>query len=104
MNPFQKMMNDIFSNKDFLEQCLIEDTYYECITSPIEDAIAYTETGVESEENFTLDLKLPLIPMPNKGDKVTFREKLYKISDITVDSANTSVKIHLIALSKGISR
>jgi hypothetical protein len=33
MNPFEKLMKDIFSNKDFLEECKIENRSYSCICS-----------------------------------------------------------------------
>ena len=102
MNPFQKMINDIFSVEDFLEDCFIEGQHYKCITSPIVDNVTFSEVGVESEENFTLDLKLPVSKMPKKNDKVKFRDENYKINFIETDSANTSIKIHLVALSKGV--
>ena len=102
MNPFQKMINDIFSVEDFLEDCFIEGRHYKCITSPIVDNVTFSEVGVESEENFTLDLKLPISRMPKKNDKVKFRDENYKINFIEKDSANTSLKLHLVALSKGV--
>lgn len=101
-NPFQKMMSDIFSVEDFLEDCFIEGQHYKCITSPIVDNVTFSEVGVESEENFTLDLKLPISRMPKKNDKVKFRDENYKINFIERDSANTSIKIHIVALSKGV--
>ena len=102
MNPFQKMINDIFSVEDFLEDCFIEGQHYKCIVSPITDNVTFSEVGVESEENFTLDLKLPISRMPKKNDKVKFRDENYKINFIEKDSANTSIKIHIVALSKGV--
>ena len=102
MNAFQKMINDIFSVEDFLEDCFIEGRHYKCITSPIVDNVTFSEVGVESEENFTLDLKLPISKMPKKNDKVKFRDENYKINFIERDSANTSVKLHIVALSKGV--
>ena len=101
-NPFQKMMSDIFSVEDFLEDCFIEGRHYKCITSPIVDNISFSEVGVESEENFTLDIKLPISKMPKKNDKVKFRDENYKINFIERDSANTSLKLHIVALSKGV--
>lgn len=101
-NPFQKMMSDIFSVEDFLEDCFIESIHYKCIVSPITDNISFSEVGVESEENFTLDLKLPISKIPKKNEKVKFRDEWYKINFIEKDSANTSLKLHLVALSKGV--
>ena len=101
-NPFQKMINDIFSVEDFLEDCFIESIHYKCIVSPIVDNVTFSEVGVESEENFTLDIKLPISKMPKKNDKVKFRDENYKINFIERDSANTSLKLHIVALSKGV--
>ena len=102
MNAFQKMINDIFSVEDFLEDCFIEGRHYKCIASPIVDNISFSNEGLVDEENFTLDLKLPISRMPKKNDKVKFRDENYKINFIETDSSNTSIKIHLVALSKGV--
>lgn len=102
MNPFEKLMKDIFSNKDFLEQCKIQNKTYSCICSTYETGISYTDVGIESEQNFSLDIKLPVDRFPKRNDKLIFRGKKYKISNITTDSANQSIKINLIALSKGV--
>lgn len=104
MSAFDKLMNDIFSNPDFLERCLINGIYYDCVVTNIEDGITFSDVGVECEETFTLDLKLPLNPYPQKNDQVRFKDKLYKISEIVPDTAFKSVKLHLIALSKGIGK
>ena len=101
-NPFQKMMEDIFQCSEFLEDVFIESIHYKCIVSPITDNISFSEVGVESEENFTLDIKLPISKMPKKNEKVKFRDNWYKISFIETDSANTSLKLHIVALSKGV--
>ena len=104
MSAFDILINDVFNNQDFLEKCWINGLYYDCIVSNIEDGIAFSEVGMESEETFTLDLKLPLNPYPKKNDQVRFKDKLYKISEIVPDSAFKSVKIHLISISKGIGK
>ena len=101
-NPFQKMINDIFSVKDFLEDVFIESIHYKCIVSPITDNISFSETGLVDEENFTLDLRLPVSHKLKKNDRVKFRDENYKINFIERDSANTSLKLHIVALSKGV--
>ena len=101
-NPFQKMINDIFNCEDFLEDVFIESIHYKCIVSTITDNISFADTGLVDEENFTLDIKLPVSKMPKKNDKVKFRDNWYKINFIERDSANTSIKIHIVALSKGV--
>lgn len=102
MNPFQKMMSDIFKVEDFLEDVFIESINYKCIVSPITDNVSFGDAGLVDEENFTLDIKLPVSHKPKKNDKVKFRDENYKINFIETDSSNTSIKIHLVALSKGI--
>ena len=101
-NPFQKMINDIFSVEDFLEDCFIESIHYKCIVSPIIDNVSFGEAGLVDEEDFTIDIKLPISKMPKKNDKVKFRDENYKINFIERDSANTSLKLHIVALSKGV--
>ena len=102
MNAFQRLMNDIFKNKDFLQKCFIDNIAYDCIVSPITDNVSFTDAGLQSEQNFTLDLKKQMRSMPKINCQVRFRDRFYKISDIETDSANQSIKIHLVALSKGI--
>ena len=102
MNPFQKMMSDIFSVEDFLEDVFIESIHYKCIVSPITDNISFSDAGLVDEENFTLDIKLPVSHMPKKNDKVRFRDENFKINFVERDSANASVKLHIVALSKGV--
>lgn len=102
MNPFEKLMKDIFSNKDFLEQCQIGNKTYYCICSSLPDGIVYTEYGQQNIANFTLDIKLPLKDEIKKNTKVIFRGQKYKVDQIQIDSANTSIKIHLVSISKGI--
>lgn len=102
MNAFHKMMNDIFNCEDFLEGCFIEDRHHKCIVSPIVDNVSFGEAGLVDEENFTLDIKLPVSHMPKKNDRVKFRDEWYKINFIEADSANTSLKIHIVSSSKGI--
>ena len=101
-NPFQKMMSDIFKVEDFLEDVFIESIHYKCIVSPITDNVSFGDAGLVGEENFTLDIKLPVSHMPKKNDKVRFRDENFKINFVERDSANTSVKLHIVALSKGI--
>ena len=101
-NPFQKMMSDIFKVEDFLEDVFIESIHYKCIVSPITDNISFSDAGLVDEENFTLDIKLPVSHMPKKNDKVRFRDENFKINFVERDSANTSVKLHIVALSKGV--
>ena len=95
-------MIDIFKNKDFLEQCKVQNYSYDCIVSSVPEGIVYTEYGQQGMANFTLELKLPLKEELKKNMKVVFRNKNYKIDYFEFDSANTSVKLYLVSNSKGI--
>lgn len=101
MSIFDRAINDIFKSTDFLETCIIDGIQYECICSALEDGIVYSEAGLVNDVNFTLDIKLPLQKMPKKGAYVKFRCANYKVSFITTDSANASIKVHLISTSQG---
>lgn len=102
MKCFEKMMVDLFSNPDFLEQCYINGYLYDCFVTNIENGVVYSDSGLEEEEAFTLDIQRPFKTTVKVNDKVKFRDKMYKISNIVDDSAFTSTKLYLIALSKGI--
>ena len=101
MTIFETAINDIFNHKDFLEDCFIAGTAYKCICSTMQDGIVSSEEGLVDDVGFTIDLKLPIDRMPARGDKVRFRNENFKVLNVTYDSANASVKIHLQGVSKG---
>lgn len=99
---FKNMISQLYNNPDFVEPCFVEGRQYKCICSSIGNGTMFTEAGMVSQQNFTLDLELATLDrMPQENDKVFFRQKTYKISHIETDSANTTIKLYLIALSKG---
>lgn len=101
MTPFEKLMNDIFSNKDFLQVCKINNKLYTCIKSAITDGIAFTDAGLQNTINFTLDIKLPISEDIQKGDIVIYKNKKYKVASTEEDSAGVSLRIFLQSLSQG---
>lgn len=101
MSIFTKAVSDIFGCGDFLEDCLIGDVHYKCICSSIDDSVVYGDIGAVDDVSFTLSIRLPLDRHPVRGQKVKFRDKTYKVSDVTYDSANTSISLHLQSASKG---
>ncbi len=101
MKAFQKAINDIFKDKNFLEDCFIDGMLYKCICSSIEDGVVYGDAGLIDDVGFTLSLNLPLQHIPKIGQKVKFRDSSYKISNVVYDSANTSIALNLQSLSKG---
>ena len=101
-NAFQDMIAELYQEEDFVEYCYIEGRQYKCFCSSIGDGTLFTDAGMVSEENFVLDLQIRTLDrMPQENDKVQFRNKFYKISHIDTDSANTTIKLYLIDLSKG---
>lgn len=95
-------MSDLFSEEDLVEYCYVNGIKTKCICSSISNNSAYTMAGLQSEQNFTLDLQIATLhSIPQEGQKVIFRNKTYKISSTQTDSANVSIKLYLIAMSKG---
>ena len=101
MGIFDRAITDIFGCGDFLEDCLIGECCYKCICSPIDDSVVYGDIGAVDDVNFTLSIRLPVEKTPSRGQKVKFRDKTYKVSDVSYDSANTSISLHLQSVSKG---
>ena len=101
-DTFKSMISQLYNNPDFVEPVFVEGRKYKGICSSIGNGTLFTDAGLVDQANFTIDLELATLDrMPNEGDKVVFRQKEYKISHIDVDSANTTIKLYLIDLSKG---
>lgn len=100
MNVFKRAINHIYKDKNLTQQCLINGKCYTVIQSKISEDITYGVGSVD-EENFTLDVELPIFPMVKENDKVIFDDKLYKISHFQIDSSKTTVKLYIITCSKG---
>ena len=99
---FKDMVKEIFQNSEFTEVCYINGFETTCICSPVGNNILYTEAGLVDGVNFSLDLQVATLhQLPQEGDKVMFRDKLYKVASTEMDSASASMKLYLIALSKG---
>lgn len=105
MNPFHRLINDVFSAKDFVEHCNIQKnngdvSYYNvpCIVSSIVNEAEYTAYGLDDGINFYLMFKLSQY-QPQKNDRITYNNKTYKVDSFTIDSANQSVSVYLKALS-----
>lgn len=101
-NTFKSMIADLYSNQDLIEYCFIEGFKTKCFVSSITDNLIYSDSGLQSGVNFTLDLHIDeLDRMPNEGDKVIFRQKTYKIASTEIDSVGACLKLYLISTSKG---
>lgn len=100
MNVFDKAISRIFKDKNLVDVCILNGTQYTVIKSKTIQDISYNIGSVD-EENFTLDLQLPIFPMVKQNDRITYRNKQYRISHFQVDSTETSVKLYIITNSKG---
>ena len=99
---FKDMVAELFNQPDFVEECYIEGRKYKCICSSVGNGTLFTEAGLVDQCNFALDLELATLDrIPHQNDKIIFRENNYKVSHIDIDSANTTIKVYMIALSKG---
>lgn len=101
-STFKDMVAEIFGDDTFTEDCYINGFKQKCIQSSISNDIVYTEAGLTDNVGFSLDLEIAALHrIPEEGDKVQYRGKFYKISSTETDSANASMKLFLIDLSKG---
>ena len=101
-STFKDMVKEIFSDQAFTEDVYINGFKEKCIQSSISNDIVYTEAGLSDAVGFSLDLEIAALHrIPEEGDKVQYRGKFYKISSTETDSANASMKLFLIDLSKG---
>lgn len=95
MNAFQNMINQIFEVPQFREYFTNEQgqqivcVSYEVVVDP-----QYTEYGVDDGVSLHLTCKVADY-QPKKGDKITFRNRRYKIDSFTADSFNLTYKIFL---------
>lgn len=102
MNPFNKLIENIFSNEAFLEDVIINSENLKCICSSIDDQnVSFSDAGLIDNVSFALDVKLPVRKPIKEGDKVKFRNVTYKVATVETDSANTSLKITLQSVTKG---
>ena len=102
-DTFREMVNDIFENEDFIQYCYINGFQYKCIASHITGGEDFTIAGLVDMVNFYLDIQVSDIGIerPKPNDKVIFRDKTYKVSQVDEDSALATIRLYLISTSKG---
>lgn len=102
MNAFEKMIDDVFTVPQFIESFTTADgknvvtISYEVSTDSL-----YSEYGFSEGISFYLTCKVADY-QPKKGDKITFRNRRYKIDSFTADSFNLTYKIFLKSLTSEI--
>lgn len=101
-DTFKSMIDELYEIEDFIEYCYVEGFKYKCFVSSISDNLIYSDSGLQSGVNFTLELKVDDLDVtPKEGDKVIFRQKTYKIASTELDSIGACLKLYLISTSKG---
>jgi hypothetical protein len=98
MNPFDILIDDIFHAVDFTEKCLVNGKNITCITSAITADSEYTLYGVDEGINFYLMVQAKEYT-PKKNDKITYKNKTYKVDIFTLDSAGKTYNVYLKSLS-----
>lgn len=93
MNIFEKMIDDCFDIPEFFEFFICENgDLIKVISYEINTDTIYTEYGVDQGVSFYLTCKTKDYT-PKKGDKITFRNKKYKVDNFSADSFNLTYKI-----------
>lgn len=98
-NTFEKMIDDCFKIKDFIEY--FQDQTGKnivCISYSIDTGENWTQYGIDTGVNFYITCKAEDFT-PKKGVKITFRGKQYKIQSFETDAFNLSHKIYLKSLT-----
>ena len=98
MNPFDYLIEDIFNSSDFVDFCYINNRKTKCIASEITNDASYTAFGID--EGISLFLRLKVSDYkPDKTDKITYKNHLYKVDNFILDSAAKTYNVYLKSLS-----
>lgn len=99
MNCFEKMIEDIFNVPQFTTFFYTEENK-EIVTVAYETSVdpVFSEYGIENGVSFYLTCKTHDY-QPKKGDKITYKNKKYKVENFTADSFNLTYNIFLKDLS-----
>lgn len=99
MNIFEKMIDDCFSVPEFIEEFYLQDgSAVTTVSYAMNYSEVYTQYGIDPGISFYLTCKVSDFT-PQKGLKITFRDKVYKIDNFSADAFNLTWKIYL----KGIN-
>lgn len=95
MNPFEKMIDDIFNIPEFKEYFTTENGLtVDCISYETDFEPVYTEYGFDDGISFYLSCKVKDYT-PKKGEKLTYKNKAYKIDTFKEDSFSLTYNIFL---------
>lgn len=104
-DSFRKAIADIFDNPDFTQFVYINGIKYTCLVSAVNNDLAFTEVGLQNLINFTIDVQITeqnKNNIPKQNDRITFRNKQYKVAHVDIDSALSTFKLYVISNSKGV--
>ena len=100
-SAFQIAVEKIFTDKNFLEEAVIDGQLYKVVQSRISSDNAYTSSGLVDETDFTLDVLISDLSRKIKPEsKLSYRGKQYRVSRVEEDSGNASLKLYLRDLSR----
>lgn len=95
MNAFQLMIDQIFNVSQFREYFYTEQgKQIVCVSYQVNTDTIYTQFGYDQGISLHLTCKVADYT-PKKGNKITFRNKKYKVDSFVADSFNLSYKIFL---------
>ena len=100
-NPFDVLLEDIFSATDFVETARLESSGEQIpvIASSIAESERFTAYGEERDVTFFLRMPLGSEHTEKfsfrRGDRITFRGEEYKIERTELDSAGRSWNVYL---------
>ena len=95
MNAFEKMIVDVFSVPQFRQYFYVDESNsIPCISYQIDTDTQYTQFGYDQGVSLHLTCKA-VDYSPKKGNKITFRNKQYKIDSFVLDSFGLTYKILL---------
>lgn len=94
MNPFDVLINDLFSAKDFTETCKVNGKSLTCIVSSIATDTVVTQYGVDEGISFYLTVKATDYK-PKKNDLIEYNRNKYKVDFFSLDSAGKTYSVYL---------
>ena len=98
MTAFEILIDDIFSNKDFIDKFTVDGMEVACVVSQITEKETYTAFGLDDGISFYLQVKSSDYK-PSKADKIIFKGGTYKVDYFVLDSAGLTYSVYLKALS-----
>ena len=95
MNPFQKMIDDVFKVPEFAEKMTVnENQEITFIRYSSSEAPIYTEFGTDAGRKLQITVKCKDYS-PKKGDRIRIKNKNFRVEDFDTDSFELTTVINL---------